>query len=174
MKRWLTVFLALGCLSNCLAADIASPAAKDAPPVMRAPFTLTLHVDRDHFYEEKIGEMPYVYRSGIYLMKGDKFGVAVDIRDGKVTAVTYQPDLDKADITFDFDQKVESDGSSMMMLTIHNRTAFPMKMRALMTVPGEKKAIETSILPIDPGLSDYESWPHPIVKLLVHDIQIGN
>lgn len=168
MKRVSGVFLLLlSGVAACVAADA------DAPPVMRVPFTLSLHVDREHYYEEKIGEMPYVYRSGIYLMKGDNFGVALDIRDGKLTAVTYQPDLKKADVTFEFSQLVEADGSSMMKLTIHNQTAFALKMRALMTVPGEKKAIETSILPIQPGLTDLESWPHPIVKLLLHDVQVG-
>lgn len=141
---------------------------------MRAPFTLTLHVDRERYYEEHIGEMPYVYQNGIYLMKGDKFGVAIDVRDGKLVAVRYQPDLETADVTFEFTQQVEPDGSAMMMLTLRNRTAHSLKMKALMTVPGEKDSFETSIVPLRAGLTNFESWPHPIVKLLVHDLQIAN
>ena len=174
MTRVFGAIVSVAWVSACLAADTGSVVKPEAPPVMRAPFTLTLRVDRERYYEEKMGEIPYVYRSGVYLMKGDHFGVTADIRDGKVAGISYQPDLDKADVTFEFGQDVGSDGSSMMKLTIHHRTAFVLKMRALMTVPGEKKAVETSILPIESGLSDYESWPHPIVKLLLHDIQVGS
>jgi hypothetical protein len=163
LTRRLPAALALLLLGPpCLAAD---------EPTMRAPFTLTLHVDRERYYEENIGEMPYVYKGGVYLMKGDNFGVALKIRDGKVEGVSYQPELGKADVTFEFKQVVESDGSAMMMLTIRNRTSHALKMRALMTVPGERQALETSIIPIQAGLTNFESWPHAIVKLLLHEIQ---
>lgn len=168
----LTLLLSLG--PACFAADGEKGGVESVRPVMRAPFTLTLRVDRERYYEENIGEMPYVYKGGIYLMKGDNFGVSVSLRDGKVAAVDYQPDLGKADVTFEFKQHVESDGTAMMMLTIKNRTAHTLTMRALMTVPGEKKAIETSIIPVQAGLTNFESWPHAIVKLLLHDIQVGS
>lgn len=141
---------------------------------MRAPFTLTLHVDRERYYEENVGEMPYVYRNGIYLMKGDRFGVAIDVRDGKLVTVRYQPDLEKADVTFEFTQDVDPDGNAMMMLTLHNRSDYSLKMKALMTVPGKKDSFETSIVPLHAGLTNFESWPHPIVKLLLHELQIDN
>jgi hypothetical protein len=164
------------CLVSALvgvAADAAESGKDGAQVVMRAPFTLTLHVDREHYYEENIGEMPYVYQGGIYLMKGDNFGVSVSFRGRKVTAIAYQPDTSKADITFEFNQNVDSDGRAMMLLTIHNRTSHQIKFRALMTVPGEKAAIETSIVPIHAGLTNFESWPHAIVKLLLHDLKAG-
>lgn len=171
LKLVLVLTLCLG--TACLASDADKSGGKGAKPAMRAPFTLTLHVDRERYYEENIGEMPYVHKGGIYLMKGDKFGVAVDIRGGKVASVAYQPNLDEADVTFEFSQDVESDGGTMMLLVIQNRTTSSIKMKALMTVPGEQKTFETSILPVQPGLTNYESWPHPIVKLLLHDIQVG-
>ena len=156
-----------------IAADAAESEKEGARVAMRAPFTLTLHVDREHYYEENIGEMPYVYQGGIYLMKGDNFGVSVTIRGHKITAIAYQPDLDKADIAFEFSQKVDSDRSAMMILIIRNRTSHQLNMRALMTVPGEKGTIETSIIPIQAGLTNFESWPHAIVKLLLHDLSVG-
>ena len=82
-------------------------------------------------------------------------------------------DIEKADVTFDFRQEVSGGDDAMMMLTIHNRTSHQLKMRALMTVPDQKKAAETSIIPVEPGLTNFESWPHPIVQLLLHDLEIG-
>jgi len=157
----------------CLLASSFNTYADEPPVPMRAPFVLTLHVDKDHYYEEKIGAMPYVHENGVYLMKGDKFGVSLAVQDGKLQQVTYQPDIEKADVTFDFRQEVDAGQDGMMMLTIHNRTSHQLTMRALMTVPGQKGTAETTILPVEPGLTNFESWPHPIVKLLLHDIEIG-
>ena len=159
------LIIGLGASAFAMAAD------PDVP--MREPFTLTLHVDKEHYYEENIGAMPYVHEGGVYLMKGDRFGVALDVTDGKLQRVSYQPDFEKADVTFEFRQEIDADKNGMMMLTIHNRTSHQLKMKALMTVPGKKGAAETSIVPIEPGLTNFESWPHPIVKLLLHEIEIG-
>jgi len=170
------VFTLMLCMVSsrvAIAADAAESEKDRAQVAMRAPFTLTLHVDREHYYEENIGEMPYVYQGGIYLMKGDHFGVSVTIREHKITGIAYQPDLNKADVTFEFSQKVDSDRSAMMMLIIRNRTSHQLNMRALMTVPGEKGTIETSIIPIQAGLTNFESWPHAIAKLLLHDLSVG-
>jgi hypothetical protein len=162
------------CLCSPLLAAEPDAAHEQTPKVeMRAPFVLTLHLDKEHYYEENIGEMPYVYENGIYLMKEDNFGVSLDIDGGKVRAVSYQPDLKKADMAFEFRQDVGADGSSMMMLIIRNRTTYSLQMNALMTVPGEKGQFETSIIPIQPGLTNYESWPHPIAKLLLYDVRTG-
>jgi hypothetical protein len=148
---------------------IGAAAAADPEVPMREPFTLTLHVDKDHYYEENIGPMPYVHEGGVYLMKGDRFGISLAVADGKLQAIAYQPDFEKADVTFEFRQE-----DAMMMLTIHNRTSHQLKMKALMTVPGRKNAAETSIIPVEPGLTNFESWPHPIVKLLLHEIEFGS
>src|SRR6185295_3409219 len=79
----------------CLGAGGLAMAADPQVP-MREPFTLTLHVDKDHYYEENIGAMPYVHEGGVYLMKGDRFGVSLAVTDDKLQGVSYQPDFEKA------------------------------------------------------------------------------
>jgi hypothetical protein len=61
----------------------------------------------------------------------------------------------------------------MMLLTIRNKLKRRLYLDALMTVPGEKEIYKTSILPIEPGLSDFESWPHPIVQLVLRDFRFS-
>src|SRR6185503_11619054 len=68
--------IGLGASAFAMAADPEVP--------MRAPFTLTLHVDKERYYEENIGAMPYVREGGVYLMKGDRFGVSLEVTDGKL------------------------------------------------------------------------------------------
>jgi hypothetical protein len=145
----------------------------DADAVFREPFTLTLHVDKEHYYEQKVGKIPYVHKGAVYLFKGDEFGLMLDIQNNSVRNVKYQKDVKKADVTLKFTQEVLREGTSMMMLHIHNNTKHTLNVDALMTVPGHKEIAETSILPVHPGLSGFETWPHPIVQLVLQNIRIA-
>ena len=134
--------------------------------VLREPFTLTLPVDKEHYYEQKFGKTPYVLDGDVYLFKGDEFGLVFNI-----DKVKYEPLLDKSDVTLKFTQETAKDGAVMMMLVIQNHSKRKLFVDAVMTVPGKPRTIETSILPIEAGLSGYESWPHPIVQLVLRNLR---
>lgn len=140
--------------------------------VFREPFTLRLHVGREHYYEQKFPKIPYVYHGNIYLFKGDVFGIDLDIADGTIRGISYQADTNKAAVSLRFTQEVRDDGNAMMLLVIKNRTNHKLFIDALMTVPGKKTDRETSILPVESGLGSYESWPHPIVQLVLRNIRL--
>ena len=146
---------------------------RDADAVFREPFTLKLHVDKEHFYEEKFGKIPYVHSGDVYLFKDDEFGLTFDIQDGSIRSVKYQKDVKKADVTLKFTQEVQPDKTAMTMLHIHNNTKHTLNVDVLMTVPDRKGIAKTSILPVQPGLSGFESWPHPIVQLVLRNIRIA-
>jgi hypothetical protein len=133
----------------------------------RKPFTLTLYIDKEHYYEEKFDKIPYVHDGAIYLFKGDVFGVNLNQRDGVITEASYVSSSHKADIAFEFKQEIEKDGTQLMLLKITNNTEKRIFMDALMTVPNRNGILKTSILPLEPSLSGYESWPHPIVQLVL-------
>lgn len=78
-----------------------------------------------------------------------------------------------ADVTLKFTQEVQHDGTALMMLHSHNNTKHTLNVDALMTVPGRKEIAKTSILPMRPGLSGFESWHHPIVLLVLRNIRIA-
>ncbi len=170
MKKRLPMigFLALAALAR---AD--DPKKPDADTVLRAPFTLKLHVDKERYYEEKIGKIPYVHRDVVYLFKDDEFGLALDIQNNTIRRVKYQKDLKKADVTLKLTQVVNPDRTAMMMLFIRNNTKRKLNLDALMTVPTEKRIFKTSILPVAPGLTGIETWPHPIVQLVLQNIRIA-
>ena len=155
---------------TCAAEDTVIKAADG--PVFRDPFTLKLHIDKEHFYEENFGKIPFVDKGDVYLFKGDEFGLNLDIQGGAIRGVRYQPDVKKADVTLKFTQGVQDDGAAMMMLHIHYNTKDTLDVDALMTVPGKKGTFKTSILPVQAGLSGFESWPHPIVQLVLRNIRI--
>ncbi|MEO6184158.1 MAG: hypothetical protein ABIP71_13855 [Verrucomicrobiota bacterium] len=150
--------------------DAAKKPANDT--VFHKPFTLKLHIDKEHFYEEKFGKIPFVHNGDVYLFKDDEFGLVLDIQDNSIRTVKYQADLKKADATLKFSQEVQADGTAMMMLHIHNNTKHTLDVDALMTVPDKKEIAKTTILAIRPGLSGFESWPHPIVQLVLRNMRI--
>jgi hypothetical protein len=171
MKKLLSHLLLLVLAPLSQAADTAATKpAQDT--VFREPFTLNLHIDKENFYEQKFSKIPYVHNGNVYLFKGDEFGLTLDIKEDSIRAVKYQPDVKKADVTLKFTQNIQPDKTAFMMLVIHNGTEQTLNMDALMTVPGKKGVFKSNILPIQPGLSDYESWPHPIVQLMLRNIRI--
>ena len=142
--------------------------------VFREPFTLKLRVDKDHYYEEHYDKrIPYVAENDVYLFAGENFGVNLSIKGDDVVEVTYQPDSKRADVWFSFKQAKELPGGVGMMLIIQNKLKRRLYMDALMTVPGKKDILKTSIVPIQAGLSDFEEWPHPIVQLVVRNVRLS-
>lgn len=154
--------------------DAQQPASTPTPAesnlVFRDPFKLILRTDEKHAYEQDFGKVPYVANGDVYLFVKDNFGVNLKLDGDKVTEVIYQPDIAKADVSFHFTQEKMDDGF-MMMLTIKNNTKHRLYMNALMTVPGQTGIKQTSILPVEAGLSNFESWPHPIVQLVLRDLR---
>jgi hypothetical protein len=138
--------------------------------VFRDPFTLKLQVDKDHFYEEHFDKIPYVSGNDVYLFVGENFGVKVTIINDEVSQLTYERVAAKADIAFRFTQE-QTNGRPMMMLVTQNSLKRRLFFDALMTVPNKKGIYKTSILPVEKGLSNFESWPHPIVQLVLRNFR---
>jgi len=138
----------------------------------RTPFDLHLNIDGKRYYEEHFERMPYVYDDAVFLFNQDHFGVALNEKKEGGWSVDYQPDLSKADIVFKVTQEPDKQGGFMMMLVIENRTSRTLNMEALMTVPGQKDVFKTTIVPVRPGLTNFESWPHPIVKLVLRSFAL--
>jgi hypothetical protein len=172
MKALPCLVLLLASLNTVLPADTSVSKPIEAT-VFREPFTLKLHIDKEHFYEQKFEKMPFVHSGNVYLFKDDEFGLILDVRNDSIVTVKYQPDVKKADVTLKFTQEVQPDGSALMLLNIHNNTKQTLSFDALMTLPQKKEVANTSILPVKPGLSGFESWPHPIVQLVLRNIQIA-
>lgn len=141
--------------------------------IFRAPFTLKLHIDKENYYEESYSKIPYVHNGDIYLFAGESFGVDADIKDNKIVSLKYQGDPQKSDMALRFTQEINEDGSQMMILRIESRLKQKLYLDAKMTIPGKKGIYKTNILPVDPGLSNYESWPHPIAQLVLTNLRFN-
>src|SRR5215469_12653995 len=125
----------------------------------REPFTLKLRVDKDHYYEQHFDKVPYVAEGDVYVFLGDHFGVNLTDKKGEFLTLTYQPDSAKADVQFEFTQEKTGSGMFMMLLTVQNKLNHRLSYEALMTVPKREGILKTSVVPIEPRLASFESWP---------------
>jgi len=163
-----TVILLAAAVS--LYAQTSNP--KQKASITREPFTLRLKIDKEHYSDIHFDRQPYVSENEVYLFPGDKFGVNLVIRDDRVVEVHYQPDVQKADVWFGFEQPKELQDGLGMALTIDNKMKRGVSMEGLMSVPGKKDVFKTSILPVKAGKSGLESWPHPISQLVLGNLQL--
>jgi hypothetical protein len=156
-------------------ASLSAQRAKPKPtgPVMREPFDLRLKVDKAHYEQVHYDKQPYVSDNEVYLFSGEKFGVNLVVKDGRVAEVRYQPDVKKADVVFGFEQPKELQDGLGMTLTIDNKMKRAVGMEGLMTIPGKKDPLKTSILPVKAGKSGLESWPHPIWQLVLGNLRFA-
>lgn len=140
--------------------------------IFRAPFVLKLHIDNERYYEEHFDKIPYVIGSNVYLFAGENFGINATITDNQISRITYQRDPAKSDVGFTFTQEKSPSGPVMMLVT-RNRLKRRLFFDALMTVPEKKEIYKTSVLPVEPNLSNFESWPHPIVQLVLRNFRFS-
>jgi hypothetical protein len=164
-------FLTILCCA--LLAQEQSPTSEGAP-TFREPFTLKLRVDKQHYYEQHFDKVPYVAASDVYLFVDDHFGVNLTDTNAEFLKVTYQPDSGKADVLFSFAQETYGKGNLMMMLTVQNKLHRGFSYDAVMTVPTRKEILETHVLPVEAGLSNFESWPHPIAQLVLRNFRFSD
>jgi hypothetical protein len=171
MRTFYTILILFGFALDCLSQTNTTPQATNDIVIFRKPFTLKLPIDKEHYYEQKFEKTPYVLDGDIYLFNGDEFGVSLDVDAGIIRKVSYQKQFKKADVTFKFTQEKEKDGSIMTLLVINNHSQKKLFLDALMTIPRKERVSKTSILPVEAGLIDIESWPHPIIQLVLRNLR---
>ncbi|WP_263373407.1 hypothetical protein [Granulicella aggregans] len=172
MKKDVTFALVLAAIMLPLPCSPQASEVAPNDPVFRSPFALKLHVDDPRYYEQKFDHVPYVASGDVYLFAGEAFGVNVTTAGDRLTGITYQSDPAKADVEFKFTQEKAPRGF-MMLLVTRNKLKKKLFFDAMMTVPGKTGIFNTSVLPIDPGLSNFESWPHPIVQLALRNFRFS-
>jgi hypothetical protein len=172
IKSIASLALVVACAMPMLAWPLPqAPAYADGEAqVFRDAFTLKLRGTNGTNYKKPFDKVPYVDGGDVYLFVGDKFGVNVAVSGDEITGLTYVQNPDKADVGLEFtEQNLKGAGRSevMMMLSINSKLKRPLFIDALMTVPMKNGIYNTDILPIPAGLGDFESWPHPIVQLVL-------
>jgi len=168
------VALAALCPSTFATAQTpASPSAKQPP--MRAPFDMKLHLDKSPEKPEFIRHFdrtPFIEDGKVYVYAGEVVGINVTLKDNQIVSVAHAPDSGSSDIGFSLKQEKIKEDFNIMMLVTRNGLKRTLTFDASMTLPEGKGSFKTSITPIDPGQSGYESWPNPIVRFVLSNFKL--
>jgi hypothetical protein len=138
--------------------------------IFREPFTLKLKGQGGSNFEQHFDKTPYVKDGMIYIFPGEKFGVNAAVDGEKIAGLSYVSNPAKADVRLEFAEKV-SGGNVMTLLIIENHLKQTLYLDAGMRVPNREGAYKTSVLPVLAGKSGFESWPHPIVLLMLRNLR---
>jgi hypothetical protein len=161
MKHALLFFLSL-------LANYTSLRAQDTGILKRTPYTLRIDVDKVNFYEDNIGATPYLFpNNGMQIYPGESIFIEVEEENGiiknmKAVKAITKP---KTTLTVKFTQSSENKVHQMMMLEIKN--PFPKKLtyQAKMFLLKANKWVDTDVLPVEAGLSAFETWTDIIISL---------
>jgi hypothetical protein len=108
-----------------------------------------------------LSETGHIANNVVLMSAGEKFGLKLaGAADGTALSITEEPNLKKANLVLNFRQE-----KAMMLFTIENRTEHWLTYEAGIRVPKRDGLYKTSVMPLGPHLSNFESWPHPIDQL---------
>ena len=172
MRTIVRFIVALAAICIPASAYAQAPAGQKSP--LRPPFDLKLHIDKKPDYTEHFDRTPYVSGNQVFVFPGERFGINVTLKDDKIAAISYEPDGAKSDIEFHLTQETITPEITIMMLVTHNGLKRTLLFDAKMTMPKEKAPFDTSITPVEPGLSSYESWPNPIIQLILSNFRLAD
>jgi hypothetical protein len=149
-----------------------SVSAQDLFPLKRKPYLLTVAVDKKTTYEENLPESNYVLRDQtVQLYPGESLFVEIEQENGivkNVRAVTENKFPEKT-LIISFSQISKKKVHESMMLKIQNPFKYTLKYDAKIYLLNYKNWVNARVLPIQPGLSAYESWAE-----LITSVAIGN
>jgi hypothetical protein len=138
----------------------------------REPFELNLAVDNEQSYKMQVGASPYFVKEKILqIYPGEKIYIEAEIIGEMISSMkTVKQNLNpEKTIEVSFEQKTENGMPQQMLLTINNPFGKSLNYNAAMYLVGHDRWIDTTIIPIRAGLTNFEMWPDVIITLVLHE-----
>ena len=133
-----------------------------------------LAIDAEENWEGTFPKSPYVINENLVnLIPGETIYLTATTAEGtltELTATTFKPTEGEV-IVVSFQQKDEDKEHKYkyMVLKISNPYTKPLKYSASMNLLGEQGMYKTSTCPVFPEKATYESWPHPILRIVMEN-----
>lgn len=137
---------------------------------LREAFTLQLAVDQKTYYEQEIAVTPYFVQDLVLqIFPSEEIFIEVEVENDSIkTMKTVRENLNpQKTITLHFYQTKKDKSPTGMFLKVYNPFDEILHYEALMFVVGDDRLLETSIIPVSPQLTNYETWHDAIVSLVL-------
>ena len=138
--------------------------------INREAFKLDLAVDSEQYYSMDVPKSPYFVKEKILqIYCSEKLFVETEIKADTIYSmkVVERNKYPEKTIEISFTQDDKDRKNIITMLNVKNPFNKILKHDAMMFTPYSQKWKETSIIPIEPKLQNFESWPHTIITLVL-------
>ena len=141
---------------------------QDSSSLKRTSYHLTVLVDKKYVYEEDIKETPFIFPDKtIQLYPGETIYVEIEeeigiIKNMKVVKEIVNP---AKTLTISFTQNAKKKVHELMILKIQNPFKYNLNYEAKMFLLQNRKWVDTSVYPVQAGLSAFETWPDVIISI---------
>ncbi|SDQ12430.1 hypothetical protein SAMN05421664_0616 [Chryseobacterium soldanellicola] len=136
----------------------------------REAFTLKLAVDSTTFYQQEVARSKYIVKDDILqIYPGEHIFIEAEVKSDRIESmkVVKENKNPSKTIEIEFSQNVSGRQNRGMMLHVSNPFDKILHYNAMMNVVGKKGWFKTSIIPIDPKLTNFETWPQVIITLVL-------
>ena len=131
---------------------------------------------KEKYFEVELPQAPIAFQGSINIIAGEKLYIEADDSEDKLSNMKVVDSIDKQNKTilveFRQEKMKEKEGVWLMTFMINNPYKRMLKFKAGIHPAGKDKFYKTSICPIPPGGSNYETWPYPIVQLVLFDFEL--
>ncbi len=144
----------------------------------RSSFTLKLSVDNENYVESAIPKTPYVFnKNNVQFYPGEKLFLEAEVINDSIVQLTVVNEIihKEKTITVKFYQTTDEKNPrihQLMFLEVTNPFAKILEYKANIFLTQYNKWKNTSIIPIPPGMSAYESWPDIITAIVLHGFKL--
>lgn len=141
---------------------------QDSVLLKRTPYKLKVAVDKKTFYEEDLNAAPYVLQNNIIqLYPGEKLYIEIEQVNGEIKSMKAVKEIidSTKTITLHFTQTVQKKVHQMMMLEITNPFKQQLLYKASIFLLKYSKWVKTTVYPVQPELSSFETWPDIITSI---------
>jgi hypothetical protein len=138
----------------------------------RKAFTIEIAADETHQYSAEIPESPFFVKEKILqIYCGESLYIECEIDKDSISSMkVVEKNLHpEKTIMIEFTQNSEDRKNITTMLKVKNPFNKKFNYDAYMFTPTSKNWTSTSIIPILPNLMNFETWPHPIVTLILEN-----
>jgi hypothetical protein len=144
--------------------------------IERSSFTLRLSIDENNYWEWTVPQSPYVFNENyIQFYPGETLFVEADVVNDIIVNFTVVKEIinKSKTIVIEFSQMNSKENSRIheyMMLKVINPFSKSLEYKAnVFLIQHDRWWINTSTIPVRPGLSAYESWPDIIGTIVLYD-----
>lgn len=141
---------------------------QDTAQLRRTPYKLVVVADKNTAYEEEIKATPYVLPDKtIQLYPGETVYIEVHQENGNIKSMKAVNEIKNPAITLTISltQSIKKEAHELIMLKVTNPFSTQLIYQAKIFLLTHNKWVDTDVLPVEPGLSSFETWPDIITSI---------